>query len=104
VQEAVGHEVDQACRGDQSEQEQKERWVALSKDPAPPSAVRTVGGVNGHRYRLLIDARPAELERHLVTPNLDPASCSTLSLGAKRSRRVPFACGRHAGPPGDRVR
>jgi hypothetical protein len=53
--------------------------VALPKGRATPSAVRAVWGVNGHRDPLLIDARPTELERNLVTSNLDQRSCSALS-------------------------
>ena len=54
--------------------------MALPKGRATPSAVRAVWGVNGHRDPLLIDARPAELERNLVTSNLDQRSCFTLLL------------------------
>jgi hypothetical protein len=62
--------------------------VALPKGRATPSAVRAVWGVNGHRDPLLIDARPAELERNLVTSNLDQRSCSTLSLSATDESQV----------------
>ena len=54
--------------------------MALPKGRATPSAVRAVGGVNGHRDPLLIDARPAELERNLLTSNLDQRWCFTLLL------------------------
>jgi hypothetical protein len=45
--------------------------VALPKGRATPSAVRGVWGFNGHRDLLLIDARPAELERDLVQRLVD---------------------------------
>jgi len=63
--------------------------VALPKGRATPSAVRAGWGVNGHRDPLLIDARPAELERNLVTSNLDQRSCFTLFLCARRSSPAP---------------
>jgi hypothetical protein len=62
--------------------------VALPKGRATPSAVRAVWGVNGHRDPLLIDARPAGLERNLVTSNLDQRSCSTLSHRDQRQRAI----------------